>query len=69
MSWSVAVGWGLLILGRRWRPEPGWIDGFGRALGYGWIGWGLAGLGLNLFIIYFQVPVAIPANLEPPTPE
>ena len=30
---TVAVAWGALALGRRWEPEPGWIDRVGRLLG------------------------------------
>ena len=33
----VAASWMTLILGRRWRAEPNWIDRLGRALGTYWI--------------------------------
>ncbi len=36
---AVPICWALLAFGGRWRPEPGWIDGCGRALGWGWIAW------------------------------
>ncbi len=39
----VPVTWILLALGRRQRPEPGWIDRSGRLLGWGWIAWGISG--------------------------
>ncbi len=38
---SVVVAWSLLLLGRRWRAEPSWIDRLGRALGAIWILLGL----------------------------
>ena len=41
--WALLVGfgWMALILTRRWRPEPSWVDRSGRALGWGWIAWGV----------------------------
>ncbi len=36
----VPIVWGLLVSGRRWRPEPGWIDRTGRVLGWSWLLWG-----------------------------
>lgn len=35
---AVLGAWIALILARRWRPEPSWIDRAGRALGLYWIG-------------------------------
>lgn len=29
----IAIGWATLALAGQWRPEPGWIDRSGRALG------------------------------------
>ena len=37
-SFAVATAWTTLALNRRWRPEPGWIDRAGRALGVYWLG-------------------------------
>ena len=34
---AVAGAWLALVLARRWRPEPSWIDRMGRALGFYWI--------------------------------
>jgi hypothetical protein len=34
---AVAVTWLGLILARRWRREPGWIDRFGRVIGVLWL--------------------------------
>jgi hypothetical protein len=34
---AVAATWLGLILSRRWRPEPGWIDRVGRLIGVLWI--------------------------------
>jgi hypothetical protein len=34
---AVAVAWLGLLLSRRWRPEPGWIDRFGRFIGVLWL--------------------------------
>jgi hypothetical protein len=35
----VPISWAILIANRRWRPEPGWIDGSGRIVGWIWIAW------------------------------
>jgi hypothetical protein len=34
---AVAAVWSWLILGRRWRPQPTWIDRLGRGLGVYWL--------------------------------
>jgi hypothetical protein len=34
---AVLAVWLGLILSRRWRPEPGWIDRFGRLIGVLWL--------------------------------
>lgn len=34
---AVAAAWLGLLLSRRWRPEPGWIDRFGRSIGVLWL--------------------------------
>jgi hypothetical protein len=34
---AVAAAWLLLALGRRWQPEPAWIDRAGRIVGVYWI--------------------------------
>jgi Kef-type K+ transport system membrane component KefB len=36
ISSAVPVAWAALALTGRWRPEPGWIDRFGRLLGVCW---------------------------------
>lgn len=36
-AWGVAAVCLALVLGRRWRRERGWIDGFGRLLGVLWM--------------------------------
>jgi hypothetical protein len=36
-GWAVAVSWLTLVLIGRWRPEPSWVDRWGRALGCAWI--------------------------------
>lgn len=36
-GFAVAATWLVLIVGRRWRPEPSWIDRLGRAVGVYWI--------------------------------
>ena len=46
-GFAVLGSWGTLLLGRRWRAEPSWLDRAGRVLGLYWIGamvlpiWGL----------------------------
>lgn len=40
---AVGAVWLVQALGRRWRPEPGWIDRSGRVLGACWIVVFLAG--------------------------
>jgi hypothetical protein len=37
-------GWIAMAVGGRWRPEPTWIDRFGRFLGVSWLVAGLAGI-------------------------
>jgi hypothetical protein len=34
---AVLASWVTLVVGRRWRPEPSWVDRLGRALGLLWI--------------------------------
>jgi hypothetical protein len=34
---AVIVAWAVLIYGRNWRPEAGWIDRLGTALGALWV--------------------------------
>lgn len=36
-GWAVGVAWLTLALIGRWRPEPTWLDRWGRALGCTWI--------------------------------
>jgi hypothetical protein len=36
-GFAVIGSWATLLLGRRWRPEPSWIDRAGRVLGVYWI--------------------------------
>ncbi len=36
-GYAVAATWMTLAMGGRWRPEPGWIDRSGRAVGIFWI--------------------------------
>jgi hypothetical protein len=49
LATAVAATWSLLILNRRWRPEPSWIDRLGRCLGIYWLAPGLAVPILRLF--------------------
>ena len=46
---DVPIVWSILALSRARRPEPGWIDRSGRAVGWSWIAWGLSGPFLRLF--------------------
>jgi hypothetical protein len=34
---AIAAVWFWLILGKRWRPQPTWIDRLGRGLGAYWL--------------------------------
>lgn len=34
MGCAVAAGWTVLVVGRKWSPEPGWVDRLGRILGW-----------------------------------
>jgi hypothetical protein len=38
---AVAATWLLLVLDRRWKPEPSWIDRLGRLVALYWLGIGL----------------------------
>ncbi len=37
MGGVVTASWFVLLVTRRWRSEPGWVDRLGRAVGVGWI--------------------------------
>ncbi len=37
VGFAVAASWLVQVVGRRWRPEPSWIDRCGRAMGAYWI--------------------------------
>ena len=49
MGGAVALAWMGLVVVRRWRPEPGWIDRLGRSLG--WLAIGLAAMPSLIFRI------------------
>ena len=34
---ALPIVWTLMVLGRRWRPERGWIDRSGRIVGWCWM--------------------------------
>jgi hypothetical protein len=38
VSIAIAIAWSALMLSGSWRPEPSWLDRFGRALGIIWFG-------------------------------
>jgi hypothetical protein len=48
----VAVAWATLILIGRWRPEPEWVDRFGRVVGVLWIGYYAVQFGLGYAMIF-----------------
>ena len=48
---AVVASWMTLMLGRRWRAEPSWIDRFGRIMGLFWIVAGMAGPGAISWIM------------------
>jgi hypothetical protein len=39
---TITAVWAVLLISRRWRSDPSWIDRVGRALGYFWIVLGVA---------------------------
>lgn len=43
-GFGVASRWGMLLLSRRWRCEPSWIDRSGRLVGVCWMALGLWGI-------------------------
>ncbi len=47
---AVLVTWTTLLLGRRWRAEPSWIDRLGRIIGVAWVLLGLASPFALLFL-------------------
>lgn len=47
-GFGVATRWGLLLLSRRWRAEPGWIDRLGRLVGIAWMVLSLGAIGLRM---------------------
>jgi hypothetical protein len=42
IGYAVFASWLILAMGRRWRPEPGWIDRLGRLMGIAWIVWSIS---------------------------
>ena len=36
-GYAVAAAWLTLMIGRRWRPEPSWVDRSGRLIGSFWL--------------------------------
>jgi hypothetical protein len=34
---AVPVAWSVVVARGRWRTESGWIDAFGKAVGFGWL--------------------------------
>jgi hypothetical protein len=40
---AIVAAWLALVLNRRWRPEPSWVDRAGRALGVYWIAASIVG--------------------------
>jgi hypothetical protein len=47
---AILAAWTTLLLGRRWRAEPSWLDRMGRMLGVAWIVLGLVSPFLVLFL-------------------
>jgi hypothetical protein len=37
-GFAVTGAWLALAVGKRWRPQPNWVDRLGRLVGVGWIG-------------------------------
>ena len=50
---AVLVSWMTLLVGRRWRAEPSWVDRLGRAAGVFWIAAGLFITGVLLAGVAF----------------
>jgi hypothetical protein len=48
---AVSVSWMTMLVGRRWRAEPSWVDRLGRSLGVFWIMGGLAVTVLGLLML------------------
>jgi hypothetical protein len=46
---AVLVSWTTLLIGRRWRAEPSWVDRLGRATGVFWIVVAFAVTSLSFF--------------------
>ena len=44
--------WAILALGKRWSPEPTWIDRMGRFLGASWIGLGALSFVVLLYRLF-----------------
>lgn len=57
VSMSILVSWMTLLLGRRWRAEPSWIDRLGRALAVSWI---VGGLLVASVLILPAIPQPLP---------
>ena len=46
---AIAGAWLIMAIGGWWRPERGWIDRLGRAVGAAWIALMLAGFVVGWF--------------------
>jgi hypothetical protein len=66
IGWGVLIAWSTLLLGRRWRAEPIWIDRLGRATGVFWIVGGFAVTGLFLLSPIISVCPARAINANTP---
>ncbi len=53
---AVLATWMALLIGRRWLPEPSWVDRLSRAIGVFWIVTGFAGLVLYRYVMSAHLP-------------
>lgn len=49
---AVVAAWVILVVSRRWRREPGWIDATGTMLGLGWIAYLIAEMIPALILVF-----------------
>ncbi len=62
---TVAMGWLILSLGHRWRPEPSWIDRAGRIVGAYWLLMIVVPL-IALALLSAHIVQIVPTSLETP---
>ena len=63
IGWSVLLSWLTLLIGRRWRAEPSWVDRLGRIAGVFWI---VAGFAVTSLFLVSPMAHSHPFRVDEP---